>query len=126
MNPDLLEKYLYSRGLLDPKLATKIILGGKEIIVGEEILNDTDLLEKAAGIWEANKQVIEAILRARIMPIVVELVMKCDPREVTVLRQCLLELTGIVDDFEKYSQEYTRRKSAIDKGKEGEENQTLA
>jgi len=87
---DNLSKYLLERGVnitsndLDPK-----------------ITEDTVLLGKVAGAWKTNKEEITAVIQARMNRIREDLILNCIPQETVVLRQVLVELAGIIDDFEK-------------------------
>lgn len=109
-NAQILEKYLVERGLFEPTDVVKAIVSGKqEVPVGEEILNNDDLLGQCAGMYQNNQRALEAVIRARILPLVVELVMRAYPQETIVIRQSILEVAKILDDFKKYSDEYTRR-----------------
>lgn len=118
-NSTLLEKYLIERGLFQPTDVVKAIVSGqKEVPVGEEILNDDDLLGRVAGMYQTNRSALEAVVRARIYPLVVELVMRAYPQETIVLRQSILEVSAILDDFKKYSDEYNRRQQNKESAKE--------
>lgn len=109
-NAQILEKYLIGRGLFEPTTVVKAIISGKkEVPIGEEILNNDDLLAQCAGMYQNNQRALEAVIRARIFPLVVELVLRAYPQETIVIRQSILEISAILDDFKKYSDEYTRR-----------------
>ena len=125
-NSTLLEKYLIERGLFQPTDVVKAIVSGqKEVPVGEEILNNDDLLARVAGMYQTNRSALEAVVRARIYPLVVELVMRAYPQETIVLRQSILEVSAILDDFKKYSDEYNRRQQNKEPAKENNQNQQL-
>lgn len=106
---NLLEKHLLTRKLVDPAALTKLIIDGGELKVGGEVLDNSETLERVAGMYETNRAALEAVVAARLMPIIVQLIFKCDPVEVTVLRQSMLELTGLLTDFDKYHKEKMRR-----------------
>ena len=105
----LLEQYLFSRGLFVPAQIGQNILDGQEGVVGGEILNNDDLLEKVSNSWTSNKEAITAVIKARILSNITELILKSFPQETIVLRQVILELSQILNDFEKYSNEHLRR-----------------
>lgn len=125
-NSTLLEKYLIERGLFQPTDVVKAIMSGqKEVPVGEEILNDDDLLARVAGMYQTNRSALEAVVRARIYPLVMELVMRAYPQETIVLRQSILEIASILDDFKKYSDEYNRRQNNKSQATPADNQQTL-
>jgi hypothetical protein len=105
----VLEKYLLNRGLFNPKETYKKISSGKEIIVGAAILEDEEMLGKVAALWENYPKAIEAVIKARIEPIIMDIVMNIIPQELTVQRQAMVELSALFGDFERYSQEHIRR-----------------
>lgn len=112
----LLEKYLIERGLFQPTdLVKSIVSGKKDVPVGEEILNNEELLAQCAGMYQNNQRALEAVIRARILPLVLELVLRAYPQETIVLRQSILEIAAILDDLKKYNDEYTRRKEKPNK-----------
>src|SRR3990167_879729 len=106
----LLEKYLYTRGLIEPASLAKLQIAGKDLIVGEDILKNDELLGQVAGAWEQFRPAIEAVLAARVMPMIVQLIMTAPPEETIVIRQSLVEVASLVDDFTKYHSEHIRRK----------------
>lgn len=109
----LLDKYLTERGLFEPgELVKAIAQGGKEVLIGQEILNDDEVLARVAGAWQSNYSAIEAVIKARIYAIVVEMVMSAYPQEVIVLRQSMVEIAKILEDFKKYNEEHLRREEA--------------
>ena len=113
MEQSLMEKYLIERGLFEPTNVVRALVSGKkEVPVGEEILGNDELLAQCAGIYQNNYKALEAVIRARILPLVIELVLKAYPQETIVIRQSILEISAILEDFKKYSDEYTRRKEA--------------
>lgn len=96
----LLESYLISRGLYDPKQDTK-----------KEILENEALLSAIAGAWNNDKEAIQTVVRARLDVIRDTLLLEAVPQEVMVLRQALLEVAAILTDFESYYEEYQRRQA---------------
>ena len=105
----LLEQYLFNRGLFNPAKIGQNIIEGQESVIGGEILSNDDLLEKVSNSWTSNKEAITAVIKARILSNIAELVLKSFPQETIVLRQVILELSQILNDFEKYSSEHLRR-----------------
>ena len=104
----LLEQYLFNRGLFTPAQIGQSITEGQET-VGGEILSNDDLLAKVSNLWTSNKEAVTAVIKARILTNITELVLKAFPQETIVLRQVILELSQILNDFEKYSSEHLRR-----------------
>lgn len=92
-----LEKYLLDRGLSEPD---------REL--DREILETPELLAKAATAWSHGKEGILLVVRSRLMKIRQELLFKAVPQEVMVLRQALVEVASLLDDFERYSEANTR------------------
>lgn len=94
-----LSEYLRARGLnLDP------------ITVDQDLVLSDDLLTKEiAELWGSRSNAIKAVLQARINAIAKEILEKAIPEEVSVLRQSLVEIGAIVNDFESYVAEQKRR-----------------
>lgn len=110
-NLELLENYLLNRPLFEPKNIVDAVISGKtEVSIGEEVLNNDELLTKCAGIYQDNQKTLEAVIRSRMFPLIVELVLSAEPQETIVIRQSILELAGLLDDFKKYHEEFLRRK----------------
>ena len=105
----LLEQYLFNRGLFEPAKIGQNIIEGQQEAVGGEILSNDDLLSKVSNLWTSHKEAVIAVIKARILTNITELVLKAFPQETIVLRQVILELSQILNDFEKYSNEHLRR-----------------
>ena len=105
----LLEQYLFNRGLFEPAKIGQNIIEGQQEVVGGEILSNDDLLSKVSNLWTSNKEAIIAVVKARILTNITELMFKAFPQETIVLRQVILELSQMLNDFEKYSNEHLRR-----------------
>lgn len=106
----LLEHYLFTRGLVDPAKLLPILMSGKtNIPVGADILANDELLAQVAGLYRDKRKALEAVISARLLPMVLELVVKAYPQETIVIRQAIVEVGAILDDFARYEQEYTRR-----------------
>lgn len=101
--PRTLSEYLFNRGLvLDPvKIQEK----------DDEILNDDKLLEEAGQMFQAHGGIFQKAIQARINAIAYELLVEAVPEEVPVLRQALVEVTAILDDFRRYEAEAKRREA---------------
>lgn len=97
---DLLEQYLFARGLVDPKLDPN-----------KAILENDELLGKIANAWNNKdfQDAMLAVIRVRLDAIREELLFKAIPQEVLVLRQSLIDVASIIPDFEKYAEEHKRR-----------------
>lgn len=94
-----LEQYLLQRELLHPY---------KDL--SAEILDSPEKLQKVAGVWVGSgKEGIKLAVEARIMHLRDEIALRALPVEVPVLRQAIAELTTLLDDFENFYQENTRR-----------------
>lgn len=104
----LFEKYILSRGLIEPNTDFRKV-----------VFEDKELLSAAAGIYRGSKHIIEAVIRARIGVIEHELVTEAEPYEVLFLRQAMVEVAMIFDDFEKYAAEYERHTKELPPPAEG-------
>lgn len=94
-----LSEYLRARGLnLDPTLIDQDL-----------VLSDTLLTKEIAELWGSRSNAIKAVLQARINAIAKDILEKAIPEEVSVLRQSLVEIGAIVNDFESYVAEQKRR-----------------
>lgn len=105
MNSEL-TKYLNARGI-------EIIKRDKPL----EITEDEALLVDVAGAWTANKEAIRAVIQARCDKLREKLIVTDMPFEVPVTRQALVELSGILQDFETIHAEFAKREA----GKEEED-----
>ena len=109
MNDKLLE-YLNTRGIEITKRRKPI-----------EITEDEGMLADVAGVWKEGKDEIRLVVQARCDQIREKLIVNCHPYEVTVWRQALMELAGILQDFEIIYGEFGSREKGKeeDKPKEG-------
>ena len=115
-----LSEYLRARGLsLDP---TEIAEGLDPVLCNEA------LIREASELWTSKEALIRLVLQARINSIGKVILEKCQPEEVLVLRQAIVELGAIVNDFEGYKAEHGRRaiinkevEAPIEPPKEGKE-----
>jgi len=93
-----LEQYLYTRGLTEP-----------DRDLDTTILDTPELLAKAGAAWVDNKEAIQLVVRSKISKLREELELRAIPQEVPVLRQAIVELVGLLDDFQRYAEEHKRR-----------------
>lgn len=96
--PISLEQYLLARGLSEP-----------DRDLDTEILETPELLAKAAAAWVDSKEGIRLVVRSRLLKIRQELIFDAIPQEVPVLRQAVMELAGLLEDFERFAAENARR-----------------
>lgn len=92
-----LEKYLLERKLHEP-----------DRDLDREILETPDLLAKAHTAWDHGKEGIRLVVRSKLMKIRKELIFKAVPQETVVLRQALVEIASLLDDFERYAEAHKR------------------
>lgn len=74
-----------------------------------EITEDEALLVDVAGAWTANKEAIRAVIQARCDKLREKLIFSDQPFEIPVTRQALMELGGILEDFENIHTEFSKR-----------------
>lgn len=108
-----LEQHLLSRGLVNLDVLTvKVMEGANAEEVGTaEITENEGTLEKVADCWSTHADAIRAVIAGRVRPLIVQAALKDIPQEVTVTRQAIVELMGLLDDFEKLHKELTARKA---------------
>jgi hypothetical protein len=75
---------------------------------GEITLNE-EVLAKVSDAWKNNKGAITAVISARIKPLLMQVALRDIPQEVTVTRQAILELIGVIRDFETLHTEAVKR-----------------
>jgi len=81
-----LEKYLFERELTEDKFKGK--------------LDSLEELQKVATLWNNNKDTIKLMVLKKIEVIKNRIVYDAVPQETIVLRQSIVELAGLLDDFE--------------------------
>jgi len=109
-----LSDYLLNRGLsLDPVEVDKAF---------DPILASPELVKEAAELWETKQPLITMVLQARINAIANLILTKAPPQEVLVLRQALVEIGAIVDDFNRYKGEYGRQSAKAEEKAENQES----
>lgn len=94
-----LEKYLYRRGF-DLVERQKLV----------EITEDNEQLASVAGTWKSSKDDIKLVVRARLDVLRRHLLFSSLPQETPVIRQCMAEVAGILEDFEILHGEFEQRK----------------
>lgn len=95
----MLEKYLLERELSIPHTD-----------LDAEILSSPEKLQCVAGVWVGEgKKGIKLAVEARIMKLREEIELRAPPQEVIVLRQSIVDLASLLEDFENYAQENERR-----------------
>lgn len=99
---DPIKKYLIDRGLLDPLVVT-------EAGAQDAIMENGDMLALAAGVFNNSAKVLAAVIVETIKPIALSLLRDCHPAETVVLRQAMVEVSKLYDQFEKYAVEYEKR-----------------
>ncbi len=81
-----------------------------------EITKDEQMLTDVAGVWKASKDEITKVIQARCDKLEIKLIETDMPFETPVTRQVLVELGGILEDFENISAESERRKNSSGDG----------
>lgn len=77
----------------------------------KSITENNDTLARVAGAWKTNRAEIEAVVMARIAELREELILRAAPYEVVILREKIVQLLAIFDDFEKLTAEFDRREA---------------
>jgi len=78
------------------------------------IVDNTEKLEQAAEAWSTHESGIRAVIEERINEVRTELLLDAMPEEVIVLRQSLVELAKVLDQFIICTAEVERRKKAAE------------
>lgn len=94
------ERYLETRGI---DIASSV--------VPKSITENDETLGRCAGAWKANRAEIEAVVMARVAELREELILRAAPYEVVILREKIVQLLTIFDDFEKLTAEFDRREA---------------
>lgn len=100
MQNKLLE-YLNARGL-------EIIKRDKPL----EITETEEMLTDVAGVWISGKEAIRLVIQARCDKLREKLICTDMPFETPITRQVLVELGGILEDFENIHAEFINRDKA--------------
>ncbi len=98
---DRLMEYLNARGI-------EIIKRKKPL----EITETEELLVDVAGAWTTSQDAIVTVIQARCDVLREKLIATDMPFETPVTRQCLLELAGILEDFENIHAEFQKREQS--------------
>jgi hypothetical protein len=105
-----LEEHLMSRELVDFSVITDMVMAGvTSENAGADITLDDDLLSQVGGVWENNNKALKAVIAGRIKPLIFELLFRDEPQEVMVTRQSIMNLIGVLNDFEKLHGEAIKR-----------------
>ncbi len=91
-------KYLANRGI-------EIIKRAKPL----EITENEEMLANVAGCWSANADEIRCVVQARCDKLREKLIATDMPYETPVTRNALLEIAGILEDFERIETEFKAR-----------------
>jgi len=75
----------------------------------DDILDEDTLLTSVSDVWISHREIITKVIQQRVNAIAKHLVNEAIPEEVIVLRQSLVELSAILDDFQRYADEKERR-----------------
>lgn len=104
-------EYLRKRGLsFDPT-----------VVEQDPILDSPELTKEASELWTSKENLIRLIIQARVNAIGKHMLDKAIPEEVLVLRQALVEIGALVDDFAKYKGEHGRQTVAKTKEEDNTE-----
>lgn len=104
-----IEEHLLTRELVDFDVLTLMTMDGKEPQGTAEITLNEEVLAKVANAWENEKEAITTVVAARIKPLIMQAALHDIPQEVTVTRQAIMELVGLLRDFEVLHKESVTR-----------------
>ena len=104
-----IEQHLMERELVDFDIMTLMAMNGDEPQGASEITLNEEVLDRVADAWNNNKGAITAVISARIKPLIMQVALRDIPQEVTVTRQAIIELVGVIRDFETLHAEATKR-----------------
>jgi len=108
-----IEEHLLERELIDvEQFSNEIVKGITEKNPGQDISEDDNQLGIVASAYESAKPALELVIKARIQHLLFKLVSTDIPQEVTVTRESILQLVGVLSDFEKLYGEAINRKAA--------------
>ncbi len=83
------------------------------------ILENDALLEEVVGVWEGHSGAIKQVLKNRINTIALR-ILNDNGFNSIVYKQAMVEVAGIITDFEKYSGELAHRKKPNEEKNEPE------
>lgn len=104
-----LEQHLFARELVDFEVLTRDVMYGTVPLGRAEITLDSDLLAKVSDAWERDGASIRAVISARIKKLLIAAALHDIPQEVVVTRQSIVELLGVLADFEALHKEQSTR-----------------
>ena len=91
----------------------------------QSLLEDDNLLNIAATAWGANQDGIQAVIEDRMQKIRHEIIFSCTPYELIPLREKLVVLAQLLEDFENAHIENTKRvQKNAEESEEGETKDT--
>lgn len=97
---DLVTNLIFAKGAVEPR-----DVFGKDAPAAA-ILGDESRLARVSAI---DRRALEDLLGARANAIADDLIGRASPAEVVIFRQCLLEITAIAGDLDKFKAEHVRR-----------------
>lgn len=107
-----IEQHLLERELVDFDILTVAVMNDNLPQGKADITLNEEVLAGVANLWESNKQYITAVIAARIKPLIIQAALRDIPQEVTVTRQAILELIGVLKDFDAlYSENVARNQN---------------
>lgn len=83
------------------------------------ILDEPEFTKEVADLWQGHKNAITQVIQARVNAVGRVILRTARPEEVLVLRQALVEVAAVLDDFAKYAGVQERREQP--KGNQGEQ-----
>lgn len=86
---------------------------------------EDDTLNKLATMWTNYHKEIKTFIQRRLNQIQEDLVMKAKPEEVVVLRQAIVEIAVLLDEFEQISQEAERRRQLTEEKQEAQAQEEI-
>lgn len=104
-----IEEHLLTRELVDLDILTLDVMNENQPGGRADITLNQELLSQVASTWETNKLAITAVIAARIKVLLIQAALRDIPQEVTVSRQAMLELIGVLRDFESLYTENVAR-----------------
>lgn len=119
-------EYLVARELQEPNEIDLFNADEHGKPTADPIFDDEEMLERAAGVWNDQETVIRKMLLRRIRALRSYLEYSAQPQEVPIVREKMMELATLVDDFQKASQEMQRRRQRREEQNANEEDATAA
>jgi len=114
--PKDLSTYLKERDIEFPKPQVDLYQEGEQ---------GAEALKNASEAWSSHQAGIRAVIEHRIGKMREELLLRARPEEVMVIRQALVEVVSILDDFKQATAEFKRREDAQDEAGEDLEEEPI-